>query len=371
MRKKMLWLVVVSFLMAGCAGEVPMPADNNTKGDSTKETKVKRIILITNGVSPFWDACHAGMLDAQRELKLGDAHLKVVMVVNDGTAAGQIAKLQQFGTQSDIVAIGVSVIDKENIAIAEEMKKLRDKGIVVVAIDNDLNTKKFADSRYAYVGSNNIQGGRELGLCAKIVNPQGGGWVSFVGFTSAQNAIERVNGFGEGSGKAFRKLGNMGDAMEPTRARENVRNAINNRGKELTTLVGIWSYNAPAIVDVVREKNKRKDFTIVTYDAESGAIKEMEAGMIDAMVVQNPYQMGYEGVRLMRALVEKDQTTLNAMYPNFGQPGGDQFTTDLKVIVPNKNSPVWKEKNRFQKSTKVLTLEQFKTWLKKYDLTGS
>jgi ABC-type sugar transport system substrate-binding protein len=52
---------------------------------------------------------------------------------------------------------------------------------------------------------------------------------------------------------------------------------------DLSLLVGIWSYNAPAIVDVVKEKNAREKFTIVTFDAEAIAIQQMGEGMIDAM----------------------------------------------------------------------------------------
>ena len=64
---------------------------------------------------------------------------------------------------------------------------------------------------------------------------------------------------------------------------------------DLKLLVGIWSYNAPAIVDVVEETGKRKELKIVTFDAEKLAIDQMGDGMIDAMVVQNPYEIGYQG----------------------------------------------------------------------------
>jgi ribose transport system substrate-binding protein len=96
----------------------------------------------------------------------------------------------------------------------------------------------------------------------------------------------------------------MGDDLDRSRAKDNVRNAIKNH-PDLNTLVGIWSYNAPAIVGVVSELKRRKDFTIVTFDAEPEAIAEMAQGNIDAMVVQNPYEMGYQGIRTLKALVEK------------------------------------------------------------------
>src|SRR5438477_9736407 len=120
----------------------------------------------------------------------------------------------------------------------------------------------------------------------------------------------------------------MVDNNDRTRAQENVRNAMTNH-PGLNVLVGIWSYNAPAIVDVVKEKNNRQRFTIVAFDAEPAAIKQMGEGLLDAMVVQNPYQMGYQGVRLMKALVTNDQSTIHEMLPKLGQADGDIYDTGL------------------------------------------
>ena len=43
-------------------------------------------------------------------------------------------------------------------------------------------------------------------------------------------------------------------------------------------LVGIWSYNVPAIVDVVKELDRQEDYTIVTFDAEPIAIQQIASG---------------------------------------------------------------------------------------------
>jgi ribose transport system substrate-binding protein len=160
----------------------------------------------------------------------------------------------------------------------------------------------------------------------------------------------------------------MGDNMDRTRARENVRNAMTNH-PEMNTLVGIWSYNAPAIVDIVREKENRKSYTIVVFDAEPLAIKQMAEGDIDALVVQNPYQMGYDAVKLMKALIQDDQKTVKEMLPNHGQPDGDIYDTGLKVVAPDDGSPLKAE--MFDKKTQFLKLSEFRKWLDKYGLTGS
>src|SRR5438132_5899180 len=112
------------------------------------------------------------------------------------------------------------------------------------------------DIRFAFVGTDNLAGGRELGRCARYLRPEGGGYVTFVGRTGAQNAVERINGVAEGAGDKFKSLDSMADLIDRTKARDNVRSAIRNH-PDLKALVGIWSYNAPAIADVVKEMDKR------------------------------------------------------------------------------------------------------------------
>lgn len=335
----------------GAAGSGPTPADR------------ARYVILMNGNSPFWDALRAGMEQAGRDLGV-----QTVLETNDATPRGQIDKLRQFASQSDIVAVGLSATDAANVAIADEMRNLQAKGVHVITIDSDIDRDKFRDARFAFVGTDNLAGGRELGVAARHLRPEGGPFVQFVGRTGAQNAIERMNGFVEGAGDKFEERDRMGDENDRTRAKDNVRNAIRNH-PDLTTLVGIWSYNAPAIVDVVRELNRRDDLTVVTFDAEPIAIQQMGEGQIDAMVVQNPFEMGYQGIRLMKALVEDDQATIAEMFPRYGEPDGDIYDTGLKVVVPDENSPLRAE--MFSDSTEFLTLDAFKAWLAEYGLTGS
>jgi ribose transport system substrate-binding protein len=331
----------------------------------------KRIIILTNGESPFWDAARQGLETAEKDFGLKDAGLHAVLEVNNGTEEGQLERLRQYASQSDIAAIGVSVTKEDNAAIADQLRQLKSKGIPIITVDSDVSRSKFRDVRVAYVGTDNVQAGRELGRCMKVLRPEGGEYVTFVGFTSAQNAKERVQGVKEGAGDKFTSKDNMGDEIDRVRAKENVRNALINHPK-LNTLVGIWSYNAPAIVGVVEEEKKRSSVTIVAFDAEPIAIQKMGEGMIDAMVVQNPYEMGYQGVRLMKALVQNDQKTVKDMLPHQSQPEGDLYDTGIKVVIPDSNPPLKPEMfDNAEKNIKTYPLSQFNDWLKKYNLTGS
>jgi ribose transport system substrate-binding protein len=347
--------LIVASLAPGCGG-----------GGS----ETKRIVILINGDGPFWDACRVGVPEAERDFKLATANLHAVVESNDGTPQGQLDKLRQFSSQSDIVAIGISPCDAANVAIAEEMRNLKKRGIHVITIDSDVDRTKLRDSRFAFVGTDNLAGGRELGKCLKGLGPEGGGYITFVGRKGAQNAMDRIQGLAQGAGDKWRPLDNMGDDIDRNVARENVRNAISNHKQNLNALIGIWSYNSPAIVDVVKKDAKlRKDYFVVAFDAEPLTIAGMGDGMVDVMVVQNPYEMGYQGVRLMQALVRDDQATIKEMLPNQDKTDGDIYDTGLKVVVPDSGSRL--QADMFDKGTQFLRLSEFREWLAKYKLTGS
>ena len=111
-------------MRAGCAGLLGAMLLSGCSGGGSGGAGEKRIIILTNGNSPFWDAARVGLQEAEKDLKLKDAGLKAVMEVNNGTDAGQLEKLRQFGSQTDIVAVGVSVNTAGVVAIEEELRYL-------------------------------------------------------------------------------------------------------------------------------------------------------------------------------------------------------------------------------------------------------
>jgi ribose transport system substrate-binding protein len=341
----------------------------------------KRIIFLTNGNSPFWDAAREGLKSGERELLSGEKDgsgpgVIAVMEINDGTPDGQISKLRQFASQGDIIGVAVSALDADNAAVADLLRQLRKQGVGVITVDADVNPERFADAREFYVGTDNYAGGQALGVAGReILRSRGhesGSYVQFVGRTGSDNARKRMDGFRDAVGDEYREADRMGDDLDPSRARENVRNAISNH-QDLAALVGIWSYNAPAIVDVVGEKGLRENtsspMTVVTFDAEPLAVESMTAGKIDAMVVQDPFDMGYMAVKVLNALHLQDTETLNALFPNRSEPGGDIYNTALRVVVPDQGSPLTEE--MFDANTEFMTLTDFQAWLKKYNLQGS
>jgi ribose transport system substrate-binding protein len=362
-------VVACVIVLAGCSGRpegTPNPSGQASAGS-------KRFVFVTNGDDPFWDACNAGLVAGAAQADLGSKGLRMVMEKGNGTAQGQIEKLRQLAGQADVAGVAISVIQAENVAIAEEMKRLAAAGVKVITVDGDVNRDLFRDARAFYIGTDNVEGGRLLGTAAKAIlaarGKSSGRYVQFAGFTDNDNARARMNGFAEAVGAAFSEADRMSDDMDLARARDNVRTALVNH-PDLVALVGIWAYNAPAIAEVVEERGVRERITTVTFDAQAVALERMAAGQIDAMVVQNPFEMGLRTVRLLLAMHSGDEATIGEMFPARGQPGGDVFTTGLRLIVPDEGALV-KPDDAAAVPHEYMPLSTFRAWLAAHGLSSS
>ena len=374
----LLVLLLLSITGIGCKQSV----DSSSVEKASVGKLTRRFIFITNGDDPYFDVLNAGLQAGAEKYDLASSNIEVVMEKNNATAQGQINRLRQLVTQADIAAVAISVIQAENVAIVEEMKRLAEKGVPVITVDGDINGKLFSDARPFYIGTDNSIAGRLLGTAAKkVLESRGvneGGFIQFTGFTDNDNARARMNGCRDALGKNYNELDRMADSFDHSRARDNVRTALVNH-PDVHALVGIWAYNAPAIAEVVAERGVRDQISIFTFDAAAQAIEHMKDGHIDCMIVQNPFEMGVQTVRLLLAMVEKKDAVIAEMFPNSDEPGGDRYTTGLRLIIPDD----WAGKSSAPINAKdlesavsagtleVLTLSVFREWLKKYGLSSS
>ena len=373
-----LLFLFIGLVLTGCKkSDIKSPAKKKSATEAPR-----RFIFITNGDDPYFDVLNAGLQAGAKKFALADKGFEVVMEKNNATAQGQIDRLRQLVTQADVAGIAISVIQAENVAIVEEMKRLTDKGVPVITVDGDINQKLFSDGRPYYIGTDNSIAGRLLGTAGKkVLESRGvteGEFIQFTGFTDNDNARARMNGCRDAIGASYSEVDRMADSFDHSRARDNVRTALVNH-PDVKALVGIWAYNAPAIAEVVAERGVRDQVSIFTFDAAAQAIEHMANGNIDCMIVQNPFQMGIQTVRLLLAMQEGQDTVIEEMFPDFGQPGGDKYTTGLRLIIPdawenNEDAPISGRDLESAVSAgtlEVLSLSAFREWLKKYGLSSS
>jgi ribose transport system substrate-binding protein len=339
--------VAMTLCLAGCGGtetgSSSAPGDATARAASTS-AKGPRLMFVTNTNSDWWNAVEKGMLDGAA--KFG---AQVEMRRNDGQPEGQMRLLEDALSRPDVQGVALSVLESESPGIADKMRDLQKAGKVVITIDSDGQP----DARRAYIGTNNRKAGEAAGKAAAMLRPQGGKTVIFVGTASAANARERREGFFAGAGAAFPE--NQGETFEDgtdkNRAQLNVQTAIS-KHPDAGILLGLWSYNAPKIAEEVSKFPEfRKKVSVVTFDLDELAVEHIEKGNIDVSVCQNPYEMGYQAVRLLKAFIEDDKTTVSEMLPG----GATTIDTGVRVLVPSKDSPV--------KGEAVIEIKEMKEWL--------
>jgi ribose transport system substrate-binding protein len=329
----------------GTAGTIPAPSQAGNRGP--------KLLFITNSNADWWNAVEKGMFDGAAEFGA-----QVEMRRNEGTTQGQIKLLEDALSLPDVQGVAVSVIEADAPGVADAMRELQRSGKIVIAIDSDTSAAN-ADARAAYIGTNNLSAGVAAGKAAATLRPQGGKTCVFVGTSSAANARERKQGFFEGAGPNFTEAETFDDGGDKAgRAPGNVVTALS-KYPDVECLLGLWSYNAPIIAaEMAADPERRKKITVVTFDLDELAVGHLERGNIDVTVCQNPYEMGYQGVRLLRALIEKDESAVAEILPD-----GKTRDTGVRIIVPSADSPV--------KGENVITIDEMKTWLASKGLRSS
>jgi hypothetical protein len=119
----------------------------------------------------------------------------------------------------------------------------------------------------------------------------------FVGKLDARNAQDRVQGIKEVlAGSNITIIDVRTDDVDDVRAKANAADTLV-RYPDVKALVGLWSYNGPAILNAVREAGKVGKVQIVTFDEADETLAGIKAGAIHATVVQQPYEFGYQAIK--------------------------------------------------------------------------
>ena len=338
----------------------------------------KRVILLTNGADPFWDAMRAGMQDAERDFDLADAGLRTVMDVNDGTPKGQVDRLRQYANQSDIAAVAVSVTDSNNLAIARRMEDCQQGGHPGDRDRFGRRPQHQPRGRASPIWAPTTSwAARNWARPPRAFGPQGGKYATFVGLKGAANAIERIDGFAEGAGDKFTQVENLGDEMDLSTALKNVKDALDRHpistrwsasGPTTRMPSSKWSSSAG-----IRDKT-----TIVVFDAAPKAIathgrrQDRRHGRAEPLRHGLPRHAADEGPGRRRPADDARNAARLTIRPRRSSPTPERrlLTTGLRVVHPDAGSPLKKE--MFAETTEFLSLSEFKKWLKaEHHLTGS
>ena len=208
----------------------------------------------------------------------------------------------------DLLARGIDGIALSPVDPTNETPMLNDaaKQALIFCADSDA---KDSD-RTCYIGTNNVDAGKQAGGLIKEALPNGGKIVLFVGTLDAQNAKDRYGGIKQVlDGSNIQILDVRTDDTDRVRAKANVQDILT-KYPDVSCLVGLWSYNGPAIFNAVKEAGKNGQVKIVCFDEEDETLAGVKSGDIYATVVQQPFEFGHLSMINMAKYLDGDKSVV-------------------------------------------------------------
>jgi ribose transport system substrate-binding protein len=284
-------------------------------GDAADAQDKKTLALVTNASADFWTIARRGVEKAQTELP---DYTTEMYVVSEATAAEQRRILDNLLTNG-VAGVSISAIDPANSN--EILNKVAEQAVLFTT-DSDAPESE----RVLYIGTDNVAAGEQAGELIKKALPDGGQAMLFVGTMGAANARERVEGIRKAlEGTKVEIVDIRTDEVDFARAKRNVEDTLTTY-PDIDALVGLWSYNTPQIVEAVRAAGKEGQVKIIGFDEDPVTLRGIADGIIEATVVQQPYEFGYQSMKLLARYLEGDKSFI---------PENELMIIPTKVIDPS------------------------------------
>lgn len=257
------------------------------------------IAFVAGAATDFWTFAEAGCKKADAELKDYDVIFKYT---TDGATEEQ-KRITDDLMVNGVAGVVIAPLDPLNQGpFVDRMAS----NIPVIITDSDIPKSK----RLCYIGTSNIEAGHDAGKLIKEALPEGGKIMLFVGKADAQNAIDRIQGIKEElNGSKIEIAGIKTDNIDRVRAKANVNDVLVSN-PDVKCLVGLWSYNGPAILNAVKESGKAGQVKIVCFDEEEQTLQGVKSGEILGTVVQQPFEFGYQSIHMMAKYLSGDKKSV-------------------------------------------------------------
>src|SRR5215216_1365343 len=284
--RKFLLLLLVLTLVAAC-----------TKTDNGK--KKFTIAVIPKGTThEFWKSIHAGSLKAANELTAQGTEVDVIWKgpLREDDREQQIQVVEGFAAQG---VSGIVLAPLDNRALVRPVSDAQRAGVPTVIIDSGLESEEIV----SFVATDNRKGGSlAADRMGQLLNGKGKVLVLRYAEGSASTS-EREAGFLGQMKQKFPEIQLISTDQYAGATRDTAKraseNLLNRFGDEVQ---GIFTPNESSTWGMLlslQDIGKAGKVSFVGFDSSQTFIDAINANQLHGIVVQNPFNMGYLGVRTM------------------------------------------------------------------------
>ena len=294
---------------------------------SVRGAETLTIAVIPKGTThEFWKSIHAGAVKAQRELEAAGTPVRLFWKgpLREDDRDQQIQVVENFTTRG-VSGIVLAPLDAQ--ALIAPVRAAKSAGIPTVVIDSALNS----DAPAAAVMTDNFKGG-QLAADHLATLLGGRGRILMLRYAVGSASTEaREAGFLDALKKHPGLQLVSGDqyagATRET-AYQAAQNLLNRFGKDLG---GVFCPCEPITITMTKALRELGQaggrVKVVGFDAGTQSVADLKAGDVQGLIVQNPMQMGYLGVKTVVAKIRN-------------QPVEAKVDTGITLVTPaNQNDP--------------------------------
>lgn len=294
MRRQILAIIMAGVLvlaLAACGAKVRESGGGGQGGDTGGKKGPVRLAVVPKAVGfDFWEQVRVGAQCAASKQK--DVKVQWDGVTVETDVNGQVNLLQNFVTQG---VDGLVYAATDAKVLNQVTQNALDQGLTVVNIDSGTDPQP---KQVPVVATDNVAAAeRATELMAKELGDKGGK-VAFIPFQPGTATNDtRAKGF-----KNVMKKNSQLELVATQSSQSDYNTALRVTNDILTAhpdLDAIYAANEPGVLgaaEAVRQAGKAGDITIVGWDTAPDEIKGVKEGVITALVAQNPFRMGYDGV---------------------------------------------------------------------------
>ncbi|WP_156889743.1 substrate-binding domain-containing protein [Paenibacillus harenae] len=287
MMRKWTWVFIGAALLAVLA------AFAFDAGMTRLKPQAKHILFVPKTIDSsfeFWEVMRQGVDTAAAEF---GAQVTVAGTETEWDIEGQIALLEQaIADKPDAIILAATDYNR----IAAVAKRIVEAGITLVTVDSGMKDGISG----SFIATDNYEGGRKAGkLLADAIDPNREGPVAIINFVQGSaTAMDRERGVRD-SLAGYPGL----EALAPIYS-----NASEDQAYRLTLellrsepeLRGIAALNEPTVVGAARaiiERQAVSRVKLIGFDNSMKEIAYLEDGVLQATIVQKPFNMGYLAVK--------------------------------------------------------------------------
>lgn len=316
-------------LGASACSSTKAGSDTSSGGGTAAAGPVKIGLVTKTDTNPYFVKLRDS---AQAEASAKGAQVIALAGKFDGDNEGQVAAIENLVQQG---VKGILITPSNSTGILGALKKAKDKGVLVLALDTETDPKDAVDATYA---TNNVTAGELEGKYVKAALGSTPPKLIMIDGTAGGTVDEqRHRGFLQGIGlkdgdaAILGKQNANGDQNKAQTAMENLLQ----RASDVNAVYTLNEPSARGAYAALKAKNLQDKVKMASIDGGCQGVQDVKDGKYLATVMQFPKKMAADGVNAVIAFA-KDGTK-----PSGFQDTGAQLISDKPMPGLDVKDTAW------------------------------